>query len=972
MKERIAAFVKEQAYRPLTAAELAEALNVPPAQRERFDRALAELETQGLVIQTRAGRYGVPERMNLAVGRVQGHPRGFGFLIPDEKGTDVFLGKESLNGAMHGDRVVVRLTATSREGRPEGEVIRILTRAHQRVVGNYEQAKWGGFVTPDDRRIPEDIMVPKGLSAGARPGEKVVLLITRYPDGRKPPEGRIVERLGRADDPDVEVQGLIRKHNLPENFPQKVLRDAEAIELEIQPEELEGRRDLRGEMIVTIDGADAKDLDDAISVRRLANGNWELGVHIADVSHYVRENSALDREAYNRGTSVYFPERVIPMLPARLSNGICSLHPYEDRLTLSCTMEINDAGRVVRHDMYASVIRSVERLTYNEVSDLLENQPGSVTDKLAPLEPMLREAGHLAEVLRRKRENRGALDFDLPEAKLIMGDEGVPSEIYKAERRVANRLIEEFMLAANETVAEHVARMEVPFVYRIHETPSEDKISGLVEFLGLFDYRLRLPKGGTHPKNLQEVTAWAHGRPDEGLINTVLLRSMKQAKYAPTNEGHFGLAAEFYCHFTSPIRRYPDLIVHRVLREILVGRLANKRRQRLEIITAEAALQSSDRERAAVEAEREVEDLLKCRFMLDKLAEDFDGVISSVTPFGFFVQLPSTVEGLVHISTLDDDYYHFEERIYALVGERTRRRYRLGDTVRVKVARVDTAARQIDFALLNAATSFEEPQAKEPAQRQQVAVRGGLPRQGASVKRSEPKAPSWSAVTPDDDAEVVETTSRGRQGRLNKRGASSEALELPTGGTTSSKSQSVRPGRQPVLRERGPRRVEPALREEEPHEGRTIRRTPAPRIERAPRDVVRMDTFRSAESTPAVNPGLPGQTDMWGVPMKGRPTARPVTAEMRREETGSSQAPWSLPAQADRSGGGRRDRSRGEGRSAGVEPLAGTPSPATSDEAVLTPNPTSPQSTRQSSRSLRRPPGRRRPRSQQPTTDGES
>jgi ribonuclease R len=896
VKERIAAFVREQAYRPLTAAELADALNVTPSGLERFERILAELEKEGQIILTRAGRYGAPERMNLVVGRVQGHPRGFGFLIPDPTGTgakatDIFLGKESLNGAMHGDRVVVRPTAVARDGRPEGEVIRILTRAHQRVVGNFDQTKFGGFVTPDDKRIPEDILVPKGFTAGARPGEKVVLLITRYPDGRKPAEGRVVERLGRADDPDVEVQGIIRKHNLPEQFPQKVQREADAIPLEITPEELQGRRDLRRELIVTIDGADAKDLDDAIQVKRLPNGNFELGVHIADVSHYVKENSALDREAYQRATSVYFADRVIPMLPPRLSNGICSLHPHEDRLTLSCTMEIDRAGKVVRFDIYPSVIRSAERLTYTEVSALLEGE--AVTDKLKPLAPMLRDAGELAEILRQKRLNRGALDFDLPEAKLIMGDEGVPAEIHRAERRVANRLIEEFMLAANECVAEYVARMELPFVYRIHEEPAEDRLGGLAEFLALFGYRLRVPKGKVHPKTLQEITLWAEGRKEESLINTVLLRSMKQAKYAPTNEGHFGLAAEYYCHFTSPIRRYPDLIVHRVLKEILAGRMSAKRRQRLEIVTAEAALQSSERERAAVEAEREVEDLLKCRFMQAKVGEEFEGIISSVTPFGFFVQLPNTVEGLVHISTLTDDYYHYEERTYALVGERSKRRYRLGDAVRVQLVRADTAARQIDFALLG---SLEE-EAAPRGQTARVSIK--------SVRDDKSTGPRRGG----DSRSAAEN--RPQTGLRPVRGGrrSDEAVAPPT----------VEPVVAPPVaaEERADNQAPP--RERQGHSRRrkssrdetrrgNDRRTETLRDETRRDNDRRTETLRDETRRGRGEPDAPAPArDMWGVPLPSR-AIRSTNPEIRREETGTSQAPYSLPAQADRNS--RRSRSK--------------------------------------------------------------
>ncbi|HEY8347671.1 MAG TPA: ribonuclease R [Symbiobacteriaceae bacterium] len=703
MKERIAEFIRTQAYKPLTFAELAQALGISEKQYPQLQKTLEQMEANGEIVRTRTQRYGAPERMNLAVGRLQGHPKGFAFLIPEApEAEDVFVGREALNGAWHGDRVIVRLSPPSRVGgRREGEVIRILERANHRVVGTFEAAKHGGYVTPDDRRLPEDIFIPKGATNGARTGEKVVVQIVTWPGPRRLAEGKVTERLGMKGDAGVDILSIIRSLDLPEAFPARVLREAEALPDKVTEEMIaqEGRRDLRNWTIVTIDGEDAKDLDDAISVERLPNGHWRLGVHIADVSYYVKEGSALDQEAYKRGTSVYLADRVVPMLPPRLSNGICSLNPGEDRLTLSCVMEINREGRVLKYEIFPSVIRTAARLSYPQVNAVLEGDQGRRAE-IAPLVPMLEEARALMEVLRARRERRGALDFDLPEAKVELNEVGWPVAVHRVDRGVAERIIEEFMLVANETVAEHCHRLGVPFMYRVHGEPAPDRLAALRDFLRLFGYNLRLPaEGKVHPHLLQQVIKWSEGRPEENLINSVLLRSMKQAVYSEENLGHFGLAAEYYCHFTSPIRRYPDLVVHRVLRAILTGKLNNRLRRKWEAWMPEAARHASERERVAMEAERQTLDLKKAEFMSDKVGETFEGIISGVGQFGFFVQLPNTVEGLVHVSTLTDDYYHFHENAYALVGERTRRRFRLGDPVIVKLVRVDVEQRRLDFVL---------------------------------------------------------------------------------------------------------------------------------------------------------------------------------------------------------------------------------------------------------------------------------
>jgi ribonuclease R len=702
MREKVAAFMREQSYKPMTFEELAAVLAVPTKQHAALQKLLEEMENEGQVVRTRTDRFGTPERMNLAVGRLQGHPKGFAFLIPDDpENPDVFIGRENLGGAWHSDRVIARLTPSSR-GRMEGEVIRILKRTNVRVVGTFETDKNASWVKPDEQRLPDDILVPRGATNGAKSGEKVVVHLVRFPDARRAAEGKVVERLGMKGTPGVDILSVIRKFNLPEQFPPKVLAEADAIPDRIPPEEYERRRDLRGRTIITIDGEDAKDLDDAVEVQRLGPGRWRLGVHIADVSHYVKEGSALDAEALRRGTSVYLADRVVPMLPPKLSNNLCSLNPQADRLTMSCVMEINERGGIESYEIFPSVIRTAERMTYTNVNRLLQGD-SDLAGRYERLLPMLREMETLMAVLQKKRLERGALNFDLPEAKVKLNEAGFPVEIYRLERGPAEKMIEEFMIVANETVAEHASRKEVPFMYRVHEEPAPDKLLALKEFLSLFDYELKLPRGTVQSKLLQAVTAWAEGRKEENLINTVVLRSMKQAQYSVENLGHFGLAASYYTHFTSPIRRYPDLVVHRVLREMLAeGGIAPKRLTRLEKSLPEAARHSSERERLATDAERETLDLKKAEFMLDKVGNIFEGLISGITGFGFFVQLSNTVEGLVHVSNLDDDYYHFHDRFYALIGERTKRRFRLGDTVTVRCTGVEVESRAVDFTITTA------------------------------------------------------------------------------------------------------------------------------------------------------------------------------------------------------------------------------------------------------------------------------
>ncbi|MNW48559.1 Ribonuclease R [compost metagenome] len=702
-------FMRETAYKPMTYQELEEHFHIEAAADFReFLKLLNALEQEGKIILTRTHRYGVPERMDLVRGRLQAHAKGFAFLIPDDREhPDVYIHANDLKSAMNGDIVLVRVNSKSvGGGKLEGEVVRIVNRAVTQVVGVFQNYDAYGFVLPDDKRINRDIFIPKEAFGGAVDGEKVVARIVNYPEGRSAAEGEVTEILGHKDDPGVDILSIIRKHQLPEAFPEDVLEEAQAAPDTIVEEEImaQGRRDLRNKVIVTIDGEDAKDLDDAVNVERLPNGNILLGVHIADVGYYVRENSKLDQEAYNRGCSVYLVDRVIPMLPHRLSNGICSLNPKVDRFTLSCEMEFNDQMKIVRHDIFTSVIRTKERMTYTNVRKILQEEDPEVTERYNDLVETFQLMRELALKLRSNRMRRGAVDFDFEESKVIVDENGKAVDIVKRERSIAEQIIEEFMLAANETVAEHFHWMKVPFIYRIHEDPDQEKLMNFMAFVANFGYTVKGGKGNkVHPRALQSLLEDIQGTKEQTVISTMMLRSMKQAKYDAESTGHFGLAAEFYTHFTSPIRRYPDLIIHRVIREVIEngGALSEQRAEYLASRMHDIAQQSSERERVAVDAERDTEQLKKAEFMLDKVGEEFPGIISSVTNFGMFIELENTVEGLIRLSAMTDDYYHFHEQHMALIGERTSKIYRIGDEVKIRVARVNMDDHTIDFEMVD-------------------------------------------------------------------------------------------------------------------------------------------------------------------------------------------------------------------------------------------------------------------------------
>ncbi|WP_102344927.1 ribonuclease R [Bacillus sp. Marseille-P3661] len=701
--DRLLSFMKEESYKPLTVKELEEAFGIEDSTEfKEFVKALVIMEEQGLVVRTRSNRYGIPEKMNLVRGKVIAHSKGFAFVEQEDKSLDdIFVPPSEMRSAMHGDIVLARIDRHPANGRPEGSIVRIIQRSITEVVGTYVDNRYFGFVIPDDKRIGNDIFIPKEAKNGAVDGHKVVATIVKYPEGRMSAEGEVKTILGHKNDPGIDILSIIHKHGLPGEFPPEVLEQANSTPDEIDPDEIKNRRDLRDQVIVTIDGADAKDLDDAVTVTKLDNGNYKLGVHIADVSYYVTEDSPIDVEAADRGTSVYLVDRVIPMIPHRLSNGICSLNPQVDRLTMSCEMEIDPNGAVVSHEIFQSVIKTTERMTYSDVNKILVDADPEVLSRYESLVPMFKLMGELAEILRKKRFERGAIDFDFKEAKVLVDEEGHPTDVVIRERSVAERLIEEFMLAANETVAEHFHWMNVPFIYRIHEDPKAEKLNRFFEFITNFGYVVKGTANDIHPRALQQILEEVQGTPEETVISTVMLRSMKQAKYDPESLGHFGLSAEFYTHFTSPIRRYPDLIVHRLIRTYLIEKKLDEQTQKKwQEDLANIAEHSSNMERRAVDAERETDDLKKAEYMLDKIGEEFDGMISSVTNFGLFVELPNTVEGLVHVSYLTDDYYRYDEAHYAMIGERTGNIFRIGDEITVRVVNVNKEERVVDFEIV--------------------------------------------------------------------------------------------------------------------------------------------------------------------------------------------------------------------------------------------------------------------------------
>lgn len=699
VRENILNFMRDTGYAPMTSEELMDAL-AGTCSPNKFWQEMLALEQNGEIIKTRFDTYGLPEKMGLVAGRFQLTSKGFGFVIPDNKGDrpDVFIPPRALNGAMNNDRVLARIDNDIHGKKPEGEILRIIVHANNKVVGVFHQSGEFAFVTPDDKRIGQDVYVMKRHFNNAKDGQKVVVEITEWPQNNRKAEGKVTEVLGNLGDVGLEILSIIKQNDLPLTFPEEVLDASYKVPKTIKKSELNGRRDLRDRTVVTVDGEDAKDLDDAVYVEKLNSNEYLLGVYIADVSYYVTENSVLDREARARGTSVYLVDRVLPMLPERLSNGICSLNAGEDRLSMACEMHINGEGKVLNYEIFPAVINVRHRLSYNIVRAMLAGD-AELCAKYKDVLPMVGKMDELREILHKKRAKRGAVDFDLPEQKVILDEKLHPIEIVQRIHGNAESIIEEFMLAANETVAQHMFNQHWPFIYRVHDIPAEEKMQDFAKLLANFNIKFKVHEE-TKPKDIQQAVEAIAGTPEERLITTVALRSMKQAVYQTENIGHFGLAAKYYTHFTSPIRRYPDLIVHRLLhRWLQAPKLPANEVEPLGDKLDMIAEHSSIRERAAADAERATVELKKCEYMADHIGEEFDGTISGVTAFGMFVELENGVEGLVHISSLMDDYYDYYEERYALVGTHSGNVYRLGDKVRIEVLQVNISDVSIDFIM---------------------------------------------------------------------------------------------------------------------------------------------------------------------------------------------------------------------------------------------------------------------------------
>lgn len=695
--------MKEEAYKPLTINEMMQAFQVENSMKKEMLKILNELENEGSIIFTRAQRYGIPEKMNLIIGTLDGNQKGYAFLRPDDKNiNDIFISPVDMNGSMHGDRVIVRpMKSADQVKSPEGKVIRIIERANKYVTGTFQKSKSFGFVIPDDKRIAFDIFVPREEFNGANTNDKVNVKITEWPDKRKNPEGSIVEIIGDIEDTKTHIEAVLLNKKVRQFFPEDVIKEAISVSKEgIHEKEYKRRTDLRDIPIITIDGEDAKDLDDAVYAEKISDNQYKLGVYIADVTHYVKEGRKLDKEALKRGTSIYLVDRVIPMLPKELSNGVCSLNPDEDKLALSCEMIINGKGNVVDYKIFESIIRNHYRMTYTDVSNILENNDETLTVKYEEIVPMLKTMEELSLILKKKRELRGAIDFDFPETKIIYDESGKAVDVIKYERGVSNKIIEEFMLVCNETVAEHYYWMDIPFVYRIHEDPDEEKMFEFGTLVHNLGYTLKGINNEVHPRELQQLLLKIKGTKEETLISNMMLRSLKKAIYSSDGTRHFGLAAQYYCHFTSPIRRYPDLQIHRIIKGQLNGKFSEEDYRRLIERAAEVAEQSSKMERIADEIERDCDKIKIAEYMSDKIGEEYEGVVSGVTSFGIFVELENSVEGLVHISNMVDDFYIFDNEKRELYGKTGGKTFKLGDKVKIKVYGVSIARAEIDFELI--------------------------------------------------------------------------------------------------------------------------------------------------------------------------------------------------------------------------------------------------------------------------------
>jgi ribonuclease R len=744
-RDQLLRAMRERIPHPATARELVRVLKIPREARAALKRLLRSLVADGELIEIRGNRYGLADRMDLVVGRLEAHPNGFAFVTPERpiegaKG-DVYVAAAHLKEALHGDRVVARIEQHRADGRVEGRIVRVLERRAETLVGRFETDREGlSYVMPFDRRVLTDVHIPRGDTAHAEPGEMVTVEITQWPTTTRGPVGRVIEVLGHIDDPGVDTQIILRKHAIPDEHSEESIAEARRIGTAVKERDIRGRTDFRDRIVVTIDGEHARDFDDAISIERLKNGNMSLGVHIADVAHYVNEDSALDEEAYDRGTSVYFPERAVHMFPAELATGLCSLNPHVDRLVQSCLMEVNRRGEVVRYEMHDGVIRSTERMTYTAVNAILTDEDRDTIARYRELVPTFELMRDLFHILNGRRKRRGSVDFDLPEPEIILDTEGLIQDIVASERNIAHRIIEEFMLLANETVAGHLESSGMPALYRIHEAPDPLKVMQFQEFVTSLGHSLQVPATGPKPGHFQKLVDQIRGTPEERPIALLMLRTMQKARYDSMNMGHFGLAADTYTHFTSPIRRYPDLVVHRLLREQRHTRVTEERREELAEDLPEVGRHTSEMERRANEAERESVQWKKVRFMADKVGDVFEGYITGVAPFGVFVELVEHyVEGLVHVSSMGDDYYRYSETTHTLFGESTKKKYRLGDKVTVQVVRVDLEKRQIDFGLEDVLEAVRVDTRRRPLRRHarpKAERRKGTPEERRKIRQT--------------------------------------------------------------------------------------------------------------------------------------------------------------------------------------------------------------------------------------------
>lgn len=700
-KEKILELIKEENYVPMKTKEIAQILRVPIEETKELNQILETLEAEYKIRKNRKGKYIVMDEP-YQEGTFRANQKGFGFVAVEGEEQEIHISSKNTNNALNGDLVLVKLTDSQESNKSkEGKIVKILKREIEQVVGTFKNSKNFGFVVPDDKKIDTDIFISKKNFGEAKDNQKVVVKIVRYPDKDKNAEGKIVEVIGNRDEAGVDMLCLIKEYKLPYEFPEFVIEDAKEIREEVEKKDIPNRVDLRDNIIFTIDGEDAKDLDDAVCVEKLPNGNYQLGVHIADVSYYVKENSKLDKEALHRGTSVYMLDRVIPMLPKELSNGICSLNAGKDRFTLSITMEIDSKGYVISSEIFKAIINVTKRMNYTDVQKILDNSEEQVTKKYEKYVNQFKLMEELARILEERRKEQGSLDLDIPETKIILDEKGRTIDIEKYELKFANTLIEQFMLTANETVAEKFYWLEAPFIYRVHEIPDMERVSELNKFLFNFGYKVKGSKDNIHPKEFAKILEEIKGKPEEMVVSTLILRTLKMARYENENKGHFGISSKYYCHFTSPIRRYPDLFIHRIISRYLDKKydITEEFKENYTKIAEEVAKQASEREKIAQKVERDSVDLKKAEFMQDKIGEIYDGMISSVTLFGVFVELENTVEGLIRFENLGkNEYFFYDEEHKHLIGEKTNKVYKIGDSIKIQVIEANKELRKVAFA----------------------------------------------------------------------------------------------------------------------------------------------------------------------------------------------------------------------------------------------------------------------------------